>query len=156
MSSGFSVNNRYWCSINILIVYLIYNRYFMRCDKTNRNRLGRGDVLNIFARGKLMLPRGWSSRGNIKFPWADIFNSHPAHRLLFVWWWIAGWNWDLRQPVLLTPLEGNVCWQLVVQSDWIISKTIISSRFVSRQVKRPWAIGLSEETAGCSPLRGRH
>jgi len=49
----------------------------MRCDKTNNNRLGRGDMLNISVLGNLMLP--------IKLPRADIFNSHPAHRLLFVY-----------------------------------------------------------------------
>jgi len=30
----------------------------MTCDKTNNNQLGRGDTLNIFALGNLMLPLG--------------------------------------------------------------------------------------------------
>jgi len=35
----------------------------MRCDKTNNNQLGRGDMLNISALGNLMLPL--RPRGNI-------------------------------------------------------------------------------------------
>jgi len=62
------------------------HHYVMRCDKTNNNRLGRGDMLNISAPGNLMLPLGLHQRGNnkIKLPRADIFNSYPAHWLLFV------------------------------------------------------------------------
>jgi len=34
------------------------HHYLMRCDKTNNNRLGRGDMLNISALGNFMLPLG--------------------------------------------------------------------------------------------------
>jgi len=43
-------------------------------------------MLNIIsALGNLMLPLELRPRGNIKLPRADIFNSHPAHRLLFLY-----------------------------------------------------------------------
>jgi len=50
----------------------------MRCDKTNNNRLGRGDMLNISALGDLMFALRTTSS------YLEQIYSTAAHRLLFV------------------------------------------------------------------------